>query len=408
MNATASTLPSTPSPARPHHAPPCAVEPAAEVVAVKPPRVKTRDRGPMYLIVGLCFALAINLLIGVRLLLREPAAAAPANVELPREFKAALRDWLRGGGQVPPDRAVDARFALQAAQTIGGEALVVLDEVIEESRAWEANVTPLSSNDDGRGIAADREKVEVYVALAAKRPDGDRTAALQQEVQQLLLAAEAEWNAGGIQVTYGRAEQVYTALRAAHAQADGLLQDARKARQAILELVDPTVEPGEHDLAAAVLDAQRRWREEYALSLRQAQESVRRAAALRGANEVLVKGGLDQLKKEAVSPKVLAALKPFVTPSKILGEQVYSTPRRFALSELRRTNALDRSSHGYARLAWSAVATDLHPNPWKSLLVNGRVQAERWSPAQQEFVRQAQEYLIKYGPSLVELGLLEP
>lgn len=415
MNAPA-RLETPPTPAvQAHHAQPAGAQGTApEPSPTRPPAANPRsaasnprERGAFYLIVGLLFALAMNALIGARLLLREEPLEAE-NVELPAEFKSAVREWLRNGGEVPPQRQVDARFALQAAQAVGQEALQTLDELIVTARAWEADIAPLTGDEDGRRIAASEERVEAYLALLAQRPDGERASLLRQEVQRLLLAAESEWLAEQATVTYGQAEATITALRAANAEARELLATAQQARQAILDLVDPSAPPAEQDLAAAVEQVRKRWRDEHAAALRQSQDAVRRAAALRGTNEVLKQGGLDQLKKEAVSPRVLAVVKPFITPSKLLGEQVYSTPRRFALSELRRTNALDRSDHGYARLAWSAVATDLHPNPWKSLLVNNRVQVDRWSPAQREFVRQAQDYLIKYGPSLVELGLLEP
>lgn len=119
----------------------------------------------------------------------------------------------------------------------------------------------------------------------------------------------------------------------------------------------------------------------------------------------------DKLRAEAQSAEVKNALSPFITPgmwavnSAFANRQIAGkTPRPMSRSALSQAGCLNESSHGLQALSMAASSRfDTMRPRWQRLDKKGLQDSGRLEQA-----RKAQEYLIRLGDTLVELGMLDP
>jgi hypothetical protein len=123
-----------------------------------------------------------------------------------------------------------------------------------------------------------------------------------------------------------------------------------------------------------------------------------------------------KLRAEAQTAAVKAALAPFITPGMWqvgpgFGPRIISgtTPRPMSLSALQQSGCLEDSTHGLVRLWYVASSSYDKMRPRWPILGNPRNPTmELQDPNKLNRVKTAQDYLNRLGPTMVELGILDP
>jgi hypothetical protein len=118
-----------------------------------------------------------------------------------------------------------------------------------------------------------------------------------------------------------------------------------------------------------------------------------------------------ELEMKAQSPEVLGVLAPFVTPRtaqpKLSGASVLMSKtfdeQPVSLAWLKQIGALDPSVNGLKMLARVGAAHRLPEPRWTI-----PTQPHSWTPETEAFLKDAQQKLRDYGPTLVRLGKLSP
>jgi len=136
----------------------------------------------------------------------------------------------------------------------------------------------------------------------------------------------------------------------------------------------------------------------------EAVRALKKAFADLRLNKLETVTALQQLIAEAESKEVQLLLRPFITP----GYWQPNRPRRgyersgISLTHIMQKKCLVRSPNGLKQLlALGRNPANKERRPWPF-----PKDISKLSPEQNEQLRQAQEYLIKLGPTLVDLGYL--
>lgn len=278
---------------------------------------------------------------------------------------------------------------------------------------WERVHRELLTNETGRRLASQTDLLEQYQALRAQdRPHSENLPRLQGEVTGLLsnrpLVATDVSGVATVEVRLPvLTQEVQQALLQYQTELQSLQQLLDQAATAPLAAI--TLEVALQQLTAA---RERERLQQIAEARRQAQLEVerQRQAALQQAAE------RERLTQEALSPTVLAALKPLttkdvvqirdVTPGGLaLGERV-PQPVPISLSKMRSLGLLDQTQQGMILLAILNSRSWTNRPRWP--LQYSATEPALWTRQQHEMIATMQQSLISYGEILVEKGLLAP
>jgi hypothetical protein len=168
----------------------------------------------------------------------------------------------------------------------------------------------------------------------------------------------------------------------------------------------------EEIIAAANRDAEERRRkqaEENAAKEREWQEREAKLKLEETKTKVAVQDKADEarkieLRKKASDPAVKTKLAPFTTPGLVGISQPTAGKKPLSFSQLQASGALATTVHGQEKLV--KIATDASDNLRPRLAVNKYF--FRRHPEEVQLVQETQELLSELGPTLVEMGQLEP
>jgi hypothetical protein len=331
-------------------------------------------------------------------------------------------------------RKMDAarnRDRLLALVRRGEETLKLHDELVSETQAWQEAIPPLLTNDDGRKLATHPEYVRNFMTEYRKRrPSGDALAALRVEIEKLL--APLREAAADEDPAFSPPRDIDTALDQKHSEIDKALSEYRTSRSLITALIASTTERAPKTLTAAIdelvkadeLDRAKRIAAATAETRRKRDEleadNARRKAEAELAHQTELARAADaeearraqkeQDRHDAESREVRAALgfffaKDFLQPTRGPGyngmEQTgKSGPLSF--SRLESCGALSQDRKGLQTLLWIVT------NTWDKSRPTWGVSTglDGLSSADMQKLTQAQDYLNRLGPTLVEMGML--
>lgn len=254
----------------------------------------------------------------------------------------------------------------------------------------------------------------------AFEPTAEMTATLDDTKLWVDTATRRLQTAKGIAETLLREAQIKVAPQGAPAQPptlqaamDALTTKEWDERQRIV--TEKTVQ-AEKQATTTIADAQTNQiinqAEIEAERLKKAEDEKRNAHALE-----MAKKDADieatKLRAEAKTSTVKSALAPFVTPgmwqvSPSFGPRITTgtTPRPMSFSALQKAGCLEDSTVGLTKLWHAASSNNDKMRPRWPILRNPRVAFQDEQKLNQ--VKTAQDYLNRLGPSMVELGILDP
>jgi len=358
--------------------------------------------------------------------------------------------------------AVATRQARQRAEFVALEALLAkcdhqLAQMAELVRNWESEYEPLLSNDRGRRLAADAEVVShVETLLAEPLPDGDDVAAWKRELTEVSRPLRdasasgtelrvAEEDRAYLQAFLTRVETANRKLAARGNTMKSLLAKTANLSPASLTLEEAVDTAKQDVLSQQVSEATERRRLALKASVDAQSEAIQEAeeqriaavTQLRLAELEAEKVGIvlqrdrthtqiEAAKAEAAKKQLEAEFKqdeaeiksllaPFLADSftyPVVGNPDEPTtwivrggnPAPVSLGRLHSSGALDDSHEGRHRLYYFAGSRDSlrpkggFPDYTRTGLSNAAIATR---------ISRARELLLKYGPLMVERGMLQ-
>jgi hypothetical protein len=325
-----------------------------------------------------------------------------------------------------------AKASAVSAKRIGDATLQSVEALSAEIEQWDNEIPPLLENEDGKRLATNEKQVRVFKTLTDKtRPSRDDVAALQLEVETLLVALEEALASGA--PTNTATESILEGLAGVEQEALGQLAMIRQTRKGIQSLLatagrrPPSALTLDQAIAALDLEDTQREVDLIAETEKEARESA--TTELLAARRALVEA--EEAKKriavesqtanvraatqharnieEAKATEVQNALRFFITkgfyqPGDSSDYTKTTEARPISYSKLVAYGALEPSDEGMARLLFIVTNfPDDRRTRWKMDRYIGSL-----SPDDTEKLAKTQDYLRRLGDALVELKLLDP
>jgi len=307
------------------------------------------------------------------------------------------------------DDAIEAEY--REARQLLDEAERSLAETLKHVDEWDRDIVPLQDGPAGLTIAEDEtlSGLMAYVFEDAGTRVGQMPA-LQNRLRTIRDEVDA---AAATSPPTGLSSGQMVEVRELHASTNQIRKDWEQAiddAHAIKRKAGRLAEPAEEQQATLKLsDSMEQAQDEEALAAltkKRELEKEKEAEAVRKAEEQA------QLEEEAQSPEVLAALATFVTPRYVQPELAgtssikwkrTATQQPMSLTAIGSTGALRPSTQGLRMLAEVGANRKLDSPRW-----GYPSQPSNWTDDQQADLQNAQDLLLKYGPTLVRLGKLSP
>jgi len=316
--------------------------------------------------------------------------------------------------------------AMDAAQ----DTTELLDKCGSLIKAWEKDIVPLLTNEDGKFLAAQPDYVQAFNGYYnSERPTQREIDRLRESLNTLT---------GPLKAALGKPDNTYTPTPSFTSQ---LNQSKEKAAlfvtgyeepirmiKALLARAQKEGKKGSETLSAAVdqlaADTALKKGQELSFQLKAKQEETSKRIADAQQQAVEEKATLaenaakqdtqiahEQADKEALtklakSPDIQKRLAPFITPgmTQVIPNRsgaivkVPDEAKPLSFSGLNGKGALAPTDDGRTTLVWIATNNRNDRPKWTK-----PVTSEEW-----KWVKENQEYLRKLGPVLVELGMLSP
>ncbi|REJ87805.1 MAG: hypothetical protein DWQ34_24490 [Planctomycetota bacterium] len=301
-----------------------------------------------------------------------------------------------------PATTADARRQLD-------EADQNLAEAIRLSEVWKRESAPLESGPAGQTIAQNEELSALMAhVFAAERPTADELSTLRQQGDELRQQLADHADGPGSATLLAELRQAIGAWHADVSEAHESWNRVVHEAQAIVresQRSAPDEQNPDGETLAKSMQASRDGQ-----TLEQMRKDIQREQE-RVETEQAEKERQAKLELEAQSPEVLGALAPFVTPrtahpqmsgaSVVMRKTFEEQP--VSLAWLKQIGALDPSVDGLKMLARVGAARKLPEPRWTI-----PTQPNGWTPETEAFLKDAQQKLRDYGPTLVGLGKLSP
>jgi len=367
------------------------------------------------------FALVLSIFLSISASAQDAASKLPADAD-----QILLKEATASHDEELATAKARQKEAMDAAQ----DTTELLDKCGSLIKAWEKDIVPLLTNEDGKFLAAQPDYVQAFNGYYnSERPTQREIDRLRESLNTLT---------GPLKAALGKPDNTYTPTPSFTSQ---LNQSKEKAALFVTGYEEPTRmikallaraqkegKKGSETLSAAVdqlaADTALKKGQELSVQLKAKQEETAKRIADAQQQAVEEKATLaenaakqdtqiahEQADKEALtklakSPDIQKRLAPFITPgmTQVIPNRsgaivkVPDEAKPLSFSGLNGKGALAPTDDGRTILVWIATNNRNDRPKWTK-----PVTSEEW-----KWVKENQEYLRKLGPVLVELGMLSP
>ena len=306
------------------------------------------------------------------------------------------------------------------AQTLLIESKAAQRDAVRSLERWNEEIEPLRNSSDGEVVAANKKLLDkLAFVLNRQRMNASELEVIGEKIKSLteLLEKEASQPKPNPLPLQAMADigEIHTQTQAAQKDWDDSLRDARAV------VLKAQLEASREERTSLQQKLDELQAQQVVDRLEKEMEVAATAPAIsptRGSTQPQASAPTTaiptvdpQLRAEALSPRVKSALAVFLKPRNLqpragvgfVSMQTTFDNKPMSFSRIEGLGALEQSTEGLAMLARIGANQKLGELRWnKSWTPN------YWSEGDTNFLKTRQEMLIKYGPILVEEGLLSP